>query len=197
MRRLLSGVCVFALVLACAASARAQAAAPARQDRQVGRAGAVQLGVSGFLDKFFTSSDTTQPAFYNVSFDVGKFMTDRFVAKAGIVGSGTFGGASGGVDTGGGGAQLFGQAGLLFYVSPGSVTSPYLGAEYSTVLTNRQSGDNGTILAKVGVQTALSARSSIFFEGGYGFAVSAPSFQGVASERTQQFTGQFGLRFLF
>jgi hypothetical protein len=68
---------------------------------------------------------------------------------------------------------------------------------YSAALTNRQDGDNGSVLGSFGAQTAISTQASFYYEVLYGVSLSAPSFAGFSGERQQHFGMQFGFRFLF
>jgi hypothetical protein len=191
------------VLVASSAFAQTPPVAPTPQ-KVIGRAGATQLEVSGSLDKSYTESNTDQPTTYFVSFGVGQFVTDGVLIHGNLVGSGQFGGADlpsipGIPDevldeiAGGSSSSLFGRVGAKWYFSPSGTTSGYLGGLYSATLTNRQEGDNGSLLGSVGTQTALSPQASFYFEVNYGFSVSSNSF----GERQQSLGMAFGLRFLF
>jgi hypothetical protein len=182
-----------ALLVVAAGAARAQT--QDMQERSVGYAGAMQISFSGFADKFF-SSDDTKPTIFSVQVEVGRFITERWVVRGGLIGSGRFGGdATDESGTGPGVASLYGFGGLSYYFTPQSLLSAYVGSDYSAQLTNREAGDRGTLLGKLGLQAVLSERLSAFLEGGYGISLTAPASD--SGSRDQRFTGQIGFRFTF
>jgi hypothetical protein len=195
MERSLAKAAACAMVLLVAAAGTVRAQTQQMQDRSVGYAGAMQIGISGFADKFFTTQDA-QPTIFAVQVDIGRFITDRWVVRGGLVGSGRFGGDhTDDVGEGPGVASVYGFGGLSFYFTPQSLMSAYVGADYSAQLTNRVSGDRGTVLGKLGLQMVLSDRLSFFVEGGYGFSLTPPASD--SDGRQQRFSGQLGFRFMF
>jgi hypothetical protein len=170
----------------------APASAQGRDDRTVGRSGALSVGFSGFLGTGFTSSNPSAPWEYQLQLEFGRFLTNGLLLKGALVGNGQF---NSGSSFGGGSAapSMFGGAEMDYYFAPNSVTSPYVGALYEAALNNRPPGDNGEVFSKVGVQTMLSPHAGFFGEAGYGFELSTQS----GGERLQRVQILFGLRFLF
>ena len=193
----------FSTIVACALSATvfvassAYAQAPAPAQRVVGRSGATQLELSGSFDRWYTSSQSDTPTNYFITFGVGKFLSDGFLINGRVSGSGQFGGPESDPEFDFGGPSLYGEFGVKYYFSPQNTTSGYVGGLYSAALTNRQDGDNGSVLGTFGAQTAISPSASFYYEVLYGVALSTPSFGGFESDRLQRFGMQFGLRFLF
>ena len=60
-------------------------------------------------------------------------------------------------------------------------------------LTNRAEHDAGTVLGKGGVQAAISARISLFVEGGYGVRLT----RGAEDERQTRIVAELGVRIKF
>jgi hypothetical protein len=174
-----------------AASLAPASAQSTSSDRQVGRAGAVQMSISGNFSKQLSPSGGDSPGNLQLAFGVGRFMTERLVLQMGMNGSGSFGGNAGS-------PTIFSATGLSLYFTPRSISSAYVGADYSYKLTNRLEGENGSAVTKFGVQTALSRYSSFFVEGNYYVSLDTPAaVPGYAVERYQAMGSQFGLRFLF
>jgi len=188
-----TGAVVFWLLMSGAAAAQATAAAPAAssedvEPRIIGTAGTTMLGMAGSLDRVY-SSERVLPIHYTAQVDVGRFITNRLVFRGGLVGSGSYGGDDAeDRPTGVGVAALHARGGLLYYLTPRSMWSPYGGAEYSVPLTQRASTDRGSVLGVLGLQGALSSRVDLFLEGGYGLG-----FTGRA-EQTNRLVAQVGIR---
>lgn len=185
-------------VLIGAATARAEAQGPSStqalpedlQPRVIGTEGTTAIGFSGYIDKFF-SSERLFPTNYTTQIDVGHFLTQRFVIRGGLSGSGSFGGKDPDeLATGSGAPSLHAFGGLLFYFTPKSMMSLYSGAEYWAQLTQRADRDAGSIVGKFGAEGVVSSRVSLFLEAGYGLALS----KGDEGERVSRFVGQVGMR---
>jgi hypothetical protein len=189
-------------IIACALSAvfvasSAYAQAPPAAPRVVGRSGATQLELSGSFDRSYTASNSDTPTTYFVTVGVGRFLSEGFLINGRLSGSGQFGGPELPPEYDFASTSLYGQFGAKWYFSPQSTTSGYVGGLYSAALTNRQDGDNGSILGSFGAQTAVSPQASFFYEVLYGVSLSTPTIAGFTTERQQHFGVQFGLRFLF
>lgn len=180
-------------LLGMAASAQGQTTpVPAQSEdlepRIIGTAGTTMVGMAGYVDKFF-SSERVLPTNYTAQVDIGRFLTQRFVVRGGLAGSGSVGGEdSDDLATGSGAPALHGFGGLLYYFTPQSMTSLYSGAEYWAQFTQREAGDRGSIVGKVGLQGAVSSRASLFIEVGYGIGLAR------GDEATSRFVGQIGVR---
>ncbi len=171
-------------------SAPEQARTEETEPRSVGSPGMLMVGVSGYLDRFF-SSEETFPTNYTAQVDVGRFLTRRFVVRGGIAGTGSYGGdESESAATGVGAPALHAFGGLLLYFSPQSMVSFYSGAEYWAQLTRRADRDAGSVLAALGLEAAMSSRVNVFMEGGYGVELTA----GDAGERRWRLIGRVGIR---
>lgn len=169
--------------------------APARtqpeelQPRVIGTAGTTMVGIAGFVDKFF-SSERVLPTNYTAQIDIGRFVTQKFTARGGLAGTGSFGGDSDELATGSGAPALHAFGGVLYYFTPQSMWSAYSGAEYWAQLTQRTDPDAGSVIGKLGIQGAVSSRVSLFIEGGYGVGLT----KGEEEETLSRFVGQLGVR---
>ena len=163
------------------------------EPRIIGHKGTTQIGFAGFFDRVY-SSEQLMPLNYTVQFDAGRFITKRFVVKLGLVGSGSRGGEdSADLASGPGAPSLYATGGLMFYFTPESLVSFYIAAEYWAQLTQRSGADSGSVVGKAGLQAAVSARASFFFEGGYGVRIT----RGDGGELMTRINGQVGLRIKF
>jgi hypothetical protein len=184
------------MMLVCAGRTQAQSSTPANEDvepRLIGVKGTTQVGVSGYVDEFF-SAERRLPINYSLQIDAGRFMSDAFVLRGGVRGSGSAGGDDAEtLPTGSGAAALHGFAGLLYYLKPRSLISMYAGAEYWAQLTQRDSPDAGSIVGTFGVQGALSSRASLFVESGFGVGMRRNS----DDVRVTRILGQIGVRLKF
>lgn len=149
---------------------QAESSKPVSEDtepRVIGRKGTLLIGLGGSVDRLFTAEDETS---FHVTAqgDVGWFLTSHIVVEGGVSGSGSFGGDTSDDPAGPGTASLHAFGGALWYFTPDSLASLYVGPEYWAQLTRRDGPDAGAVLAKVGLQGALSSRTSVFVEGGYG-----------------------------
>lgn len=185
------------------------------EPRIIGSSGVTLLGVSGSLSRFF-STEELMAGTYAVQVDGHRFVSRKIALRFGVIGSNTFGGGSDDSDSGDAEADdsdssensdsddddtstdLAGNViealgGAIFYFTPESIWSFYGGAEYRARLTNRASGDAGSVNAIVGLQGALSSRASFFFEGGYGLRLQ----RGDEGELQTRIVGQAGVRFRF
>ena len=168
-------VCLSMMLMPVAAHAQVESAPPSQvgsspesediEPRIVGHKGTTQIGLSGFFDRVY-SSEKLMPLNYTVQFDAGRFITKRFVAKLGLVGSGSRGGENASdLASGPGAPSLHATGGVMFYFTPESIISFYTAAEYWAQLTQRSGVDRGSVVAKAGLQAAVSARASFFVEG--------------------------------
>lgn len=196
-------VCLSMMLMPVAAYAQVAGAPPSAvgglpesediEPRIVGHKGTTQIGFAGFFDRVY-SSEKLMPLNYTVQFDAGRFITKRFVAKLGLVGSGSRGGENASdLASGPGAPSLEATGGLMFYFTPESIISFYTAAEYWAQLTQRSGPDSGSVVGKVGLQAAVSARASFFFEGGYGVRIT----RGDGGELMTRINGQVGLRIKF
>jgi hypothetical protein len=193
MVRSVSRIVFVGLLITGGAAAGAQAQSEDVEPRIVGRKGTTQIGFAGFLDRVY-SSEQLLPLNWAAQIDAGRFITNRFVARLGLVGSGSFGGDdSADLASGAGAPALHASGGLMFYFTPQSILSFYTGAEYWTQITRRADVDSGTVFGKVGLQAALSSRASFFTEGGYGVRLTKDDKGGIMT----RITGQIGLRIKF
>jgi hypothetical protein len=192
-------VCLLVLVAGQAAG-RAQTptdAAPAvtqssedLEPRIVGRTGTMWVGFSGFIDKF-SSSEETLPFNYTAQADVCRFLTSRIAIRAALAGSGQFGGEDDDEATAGSGAPaLHAGGGALYFFSPQSLLSAYLGAEYWAQLTRRGGRDLGSVLGAAGIQATVSSRASVFMQGGVGVRLN----RGDENELVSRLIAHVGIR---
>lgn len=196
MRMLVCTIATLSMMLACADWVQAQSSTPRNEDvepRVIGSKGTTLVGISGNFDESFSSAQRL-PINYSVQVDVGRFVSDAFVLRGGVRGTGSVGGDdSENLPTGSGAAALHGFAGLLYYLTPRSLISLYTGAEYWAQVTQRDSRDAGSIVGTFGVQGALSSRASIFVETGYGVGLR----KNTDDIRVTRIVGQVGVRLRF
>jgi hypothetical protein len=177
------------LFAASAASAQSEEIEP----RVVGAAGAMSLGVSGFVDRLMSSEDTF-PLNVTLHVDVTRFLTERIAVRGGLIGTAAF--ADDDADeepTALGGAALHAVACGFLYFTPRSLVSPYAGIEYRAQLTDRPESDAGTVLGKGGLEAAVSSRALVFLEGGYGARLT----RGEDDELQTRIVAEVGFRIRF
>lgn len=162
------------------------------EPRTIGDTGTTLIGFSGYVDRYF-SSERGMAANYTTQFDIGRFVTPTLVARGGIAGSGSLGGEDTDTSAGIGVPALHLSAGLLHYFTPRSMLSLFAGGEYATALTRRDATERGSLMGLFGIQGALSARASVFVEGGYGIAL----MRGEDDEALSRTAGRIGLRLKF
>jgi hypothetical protein len=162
------------------------------EPRTIGGKGTTMIGFSGYVDRFF-SSERGMSTNYTTQFDIGRFVTPRLVVRGGIAGSGSVGGEDAETAVGIGVPALHLSAGLLHYFTPRSMLSLFVGGEYSTALTRRDATERGSLMGLFGIQGAVSARASVFVEGGYGTAL----MRGEDDEALSRAAGRIGLRLKF
>ncbi len=120
-------VVMVAVFAATAGTARAQL--EEIEPRTVGGRGATFVGMSGFVDRF-SSPEEALPLNYTAQVDVCRFITNKFAIRVGAVGSGSLGGDhEDELLSGSGAPALHAAGGLLYYFTPRSMISMYLGAE--------------------------------------------------------------------
>jgi hypothetical protein len=162
------------------------------EPRVIGRPGTMLIGFSGFADRFF-SSEEVFPTNYLAQVDVCRFITKRFAVRVGAVGTGQFGGSDDDADarpTGTGAPALHASGGVLFYFTPESMISFYVGSEYWAQITQRAERDSGSVLGTAGIHAAISSRASVFVQGGVGANLS----RGDDDELQTRFVAQMGFR---
>jgi hypothetical protein len=161
------------------------------EPRVIGRPGTMLVGISGFVDKF-ASSENLFPTNYTAQVDVCRFLTKRFAVRVGTVGTGSVGGeeADEVVSAGSGAPSVHASGGLLFYFTPQSMASFYVGGEYWAQLTRRVAGDTGSLLGVAGLHAAISSRASVFIQGGVGARIA----RGDDDELLSRIVAQLGLR---
>ncbi|MGE0866222.1 MAG: hypothetical protein AB7P34_20170 [Vicinamibacterales bacterium] len=182
---------IIAAIIAIAFAAPA-AAQEDVEPRTVGGAGVTTIGFAGFIDKF-ASSETTFPTHASLHVDISRFITARFAARGGLLGSTTFGEVDDEAVTGPGAAALHAFGGAQFYFTPQAMASFYTGAEYRAQLTGRAGKDAGTLLGVGGLQATVSSRASVFVQAGYGARLS----RGDEGEWQTRVTVEIGFRFRF
>ena len=190
---------MFSIVVITTTSALAQTSTPDDvttediEPRRIGEAGTMTIGVSGYVDRFF-SSEHALPTNYTAQVDVARFITDRIAVRGGLSGTGSVGGDDPEERPVGAGAPaLHALIGAHYYFSPRSMLSLYTGADYWAQLTQRQSPDSGSLLGAVGVEGAISSRARVYVEGGYGAALT----RGEDGETLSRYVGRIGFRFKF
>jgi len=157
----------------------------------VGGTGTTMIGFGGYLDRVY-SSERILPVNYTIQIDVSRFVSKRFVVRGGLSGSGSAGGDDpADRPTGIGAPALHASGGLLYYLKPQSMWSPYGGAEYWTQLTQRADHDRGAVIGSLGLEGAVSHRIGIFLEAGYGVGLTGPD------EQTDRLVARIGLRLKF
>lgn len=174
-------------------AARPQADTEEIEPRVVGRAGMTMIGFSGFVDRAFSTA-SLMPLNYTVQADGLRFLTGHIAVRLGVAGSGSIGGDDASTrPTGTGVPALRAFAGGLYFLRPKSMLSPYAGAEYWAQLTERPDKDAGSIVGKIGFQAAVSSRTALFVEGGYGVGLT----KGSDDELVTRIVGQIGFRVRF
>jgi hypothetical protein len=192
------GACLLLAMCATTAEAQPPATQPPPESEEtepriVGRQGTTMIGVSGFLDRAF-STTSLMPLTYTAQVDGLRFATDHIAVHFGVAGSGSIGGDD--ADTlakGTGVPALRAFVGGLYFLRPKSILSPYAGAEYWAQLTQRPEKDAGSIVGKLGFQAVLSSRTALFIEGGYGVGLT----RGSEDELVTRIVGQIGVRVRF
>jgi hypothetical protein len=160
------------------------------EPRVIGRPGTMLVGFSGYVDRFF-SPEAVLPINYLAQVDVCRFITKRFAVRVGAVGTGSFGGDNEDeLASGSGAPSVHASGGVLFYFTPESMISFYLGGEYWAQLTQRAGRDTGSLLGTGGIHAAISSRASLFIQGGVGARVA----RGEDDELFTRFVAQLGLR---
>ena len=164
------------------------------EPRVVGQRGVTLLGLSGAMSRFF-SSEQLMAGTYTVQVDAHRFVLDKVAVRFGVVGTDAFGGEPDDDDDDAGSATRVLEAfgGGVYYFTPESIWSLYGGAEYRARITNRSTGDAGSVNGIAGLQGALSSRASFFVEGGYGLRLR----RGDEGELQTRIVGQAGIRFRF
>jgi len=193
----LRSVLVFVFLAGQAAVALAQSdPAPSQtvpdelEPRIVGRRGTTWVGFGGFVDKF-SSTESVFPTHYTAQVDVCRFLTKRIAVRAGGVGSGSFGGEEQDDPLTGSGAPAFhASGGVLYYFTPLKMASVYLGGEYWAQLTQRESGDTGSLVGVAGLHAVVSSRASFFVQGGFGGRIA----RGEDDELLTRLVAQLGVR---
>ena len=128
---------------------------------------------------------------YAMHVDVARFLTKRIAVTGGVAGMGSAGGEDAkNRATGVGAPALYVFAGGLYYFTPQSITSVYLGGSYWQQVTQRSGADTGAAVGTVGLQGAISSRATFFVEGGYGFNVT----RGNREELVTRILGRVGIR---
>lgn len=151
------------------------------------------IGLAGYVDRF-SSSERELATHYTAQIDVGGFVAPRIVVRGGLAGTGRFGGeGSDDRPTGAGAPAVHAFGGALFYFTPQSMLSAYVGGEYWNQLTQRDGTDAGSLVGTLGLQGAMSSRASVFIEGGYGFGLT----KGDDGETLSRFVGRLGIRLKF
>lgn len=204
-RTLVAATWRVAISLACALAAAAYGAVTARaqddtaapsttvdeeiEPRVVGRRGLTTIGFAGYLDRFF-SPEEVLTGHYTVQVDGAHFLTGRIAVRGGVAGIGIFGGDDDEGGSGPGAPALHGFGGALFYFTPSSLLSPYVGADYWLQLSRRAEGDAGVLFGIGGVHAVVSSRASAFLEAGFGAGLA----RGGEGERLTRIAGRVGIR---
>jgi hypothetical protein len=193
MLRPFSTVVVCLVVCASAGSARAQTIDGQVEEiepRVVGGRGTTWVGFSGFVDRFLSPEDAL-PVNYAAQVDVCRFLTTRIAVRGAAVGTGQFGGGEAEDQSAGSGAPaLHASGGVLYFLTPRSLLSAYLGGEYWGQLSRRAGRDLGSIIGTAGVQATISSRASLFIQAGYGVRLN----RGDENELISRFVAQLGVR---
>jgi hypothetical protein len=191
----MSSRCPDRALLALALTLFTAAAALAQEDiepRTVGAAGRMTVGISGFADKLASSEDSF-PLHATLHVDVSRFVTARFAARVGLVGSATVGGDEDETSDGPAASSMHALGSVLYYFSPQSMVSVYTGLEYRAQLTHRAGADAGSALGLAGIQAAVSSRAAVFVQGGYGARLT----RGDEGELQTRIAGEIGFRLRF
>jgi hypothetical protein len=161
------------------------------EPRIIGTTGNTMIGAAGYLDRISSSEDTF-PINYALHVDVSRFIASRIALRGGIVGSVSAGGEDD-LPSGSGVPALHALIGGLYYFTPRSMGSLYVGAEYWAQLTQRAARDAGFAFGTVGLQGLVSSRASVFIEGGYGVGLT----RGDQGELRSRIVGRAGVRLKF
>jgi hypothetical protein len=137
------------------------------EPRVIGAPGATSVGFSGSADRI-TSADDNLPLNLTLQVDVSRFLTKRIAVRGGVVGAGALGGDPDDLPAGVGVPSLHAFGAAAWYFTPQSMASFYAGAGYWAQITARDGPDRGSVLGLGGFEAAVSARASLFLEGGWG-----------------------------
>jgi hypothetical protein len=159
------------------------------EPRVIGRPGTTAIGLGGYADRI-TSEDDNLPLNLTLQVDVSHFLTKHLAVRGGVVGSGALGGDPDELPSGVGVPSLHAFATANWYFTPQSMASIYAGAGYWAQITAREGADRGSILGLGGIEAALSARATVFVEGGYGFGLTKTE-DGATRQR---FVARLGVR---
>jgi len=181
---------VACVLVVCLPVAHASAQSEDVEPRVIGRPGTMMVGLSGFADRV-SSPEESLPINYTAQIDICRFVSRRIAVRVGAVGSGSAGGdGADDLRAGSGAPSINATGGVLFYLTPASIVSPYVGAEYWAQLTQRSGRDLGSMLGTAGVQAAVSSRASFFVQGGFGARLN----RGEDNKLLTRFVAQLGLR---
>lgn len=160
------------------------------EPRIIGAAGTTVVGFSGYVDKFF-SPETGLPTNYTVQVDVNHFLTNKWVVRGGLAGSGSYGGDdSDELSTGPGAPAVHALGGVFFYFTPRSIWSVYTGIGLAVQVTQRSGSGMSSLIGSLGLQGAVSSRASLFVEGGFGRGLNKDD----EGDRLSRFVGSIGIR---
>ena len=184
---------VLVLLLASGGSQPAAAQDQNREDlepRVIGVARTTAVGFSGYIDTFLSSEDDL-PTNYTVQVDLSHFLTNKWVVRGGIVGSGSYAGDdSDELSTGPGAPAVHATGGAFFYFTPRSIWSAYTGVGVAVQMTQRSGSGMSSLIGTLGLQGAVSSRASLFVEGGFGRGLSNDD----EDNRLSRFVGSIGIR---
>jgi hypothetical protein len=163
------------------------------EPRTIGTTGTTMIGLAGYVDGL-SSSERALPTNYWAQLDVGRFIARHIVVRGGVAGTGRLrGDDSEDLPAGVGAPALHAVAGALYYFTPLSMVSLFAGGEYWAQLTRRAAGDRGWVVGAAGLQGAMSSRTSVFLEGGYGMGLT----KGDEGETLSRFVARVGIRLKF
>lgn len=189
-RIVLSSLCVAACILPASAQTTAsQSESEDVEPRIIGAPGTTLIGISGFADHFLSRSRDL-PLNYSIELEVAHFVSRRVAAYGGLSGAGSLGGDVEEEVSGVGASALHLFGGGRVYFTPQSMASVYAAADYWTQVTDREDGDAGSIVGKIGGQAAISSRASVFAEAGYGIGLTA-----LRDGRVVRMLARIGVRF--
>ena len=174
-----------------APAANAPSASEETEPRIIGTTGTTMIGAAGYVDRLSSSEDVF-PTNYTLHVDAGRFIASRIVVRGGLVGTTSLG-AEEELPTGPGAIALHALVGGLYYFTPRSMASLYVGGEYWAQLTQRATSDAGVMVGTLGVQGLVSSRASVFIEGGYGVGLT----RGDDGELRSRIVGRAGVRLKF
>lgn len=184
---------VVAIVVVCLLPALASAQSEEIEPRAVGGRGTTAVGIAGFADRVF-SPEESLPLNYTAQVDVSRFLTRRWAVRLGALGSGSVGGDDADERSSGSGVPaLHALGGVAYYFTPDAMVSAYVGTEYWAQLTQRAGRDLGSLIGTAGLQGAVSARASVFVQGGYGVRLN----RGDDDELLTRIVAQVGFRLKF